>query len=92
MPPWKTDTDRALWVLADTCLLRIPERTDGRTMRLIGDLFCFQTKYNEANKSFWKQKRIIVGRYNENGDFVTLHTLKRKEAIEFVKVYKKELT
>lgn len=85
--PWRNDTERALWVLSDTCVLRIPEPSDSYTMRLIDDLYVQQTTYNRQGQSFWKHRRILIGKYDDNGEFVTLHTLKREEAIEFVEKY-----
>lgn len=87
MAPWKDDLDRALWVLSDVDVDRIPEQVDGRTMRLIGELYVFQTKYNPETCAFWHDKRFMIGRYNSNGEFETLCILKREEAVEFVNEY-----
>lgn len=84
MAPWKNDIERAMWVLSDIDVDRIPEEGDGRQMRLISDFYVCQTKYNSKNNNFWKEKRILIGRYDHNGDFQAEYTVKRCEAVALV--------
>lgn len=90
MAPWRNDLERALWVLSDSDVARIPEQCDGRSMCLIGELYVFQTKYNPKTSAFWHDKRFMIGTYNENGEFETLCILKREDAVEFVTTYYQE--
>lgn len=85
MPPWKNDIERAQWVLSDIDIDRIPEPRDMRRMRLISDLYVCQTKFNPKHFTFWKEKRLSIGRYDENGEFQAEYTVKRDEAADLLK-------